>query len=299
LGFIVGLLDGADQKPAILRRSAQQSGQGAAILDLDTAQGSQVRGLHKLRLQFWRFNRVTRSHPLFPLDAVSCPHWISCGYEGIVIVASNVISAVLFSRHGSGKVEVSMKTAWLLLEVAVVVVVSGLMTLASGPADKDDAPIFLSELPEGYRDWKLIAVSRLTTSNGDGPAAKPDTPKSGSQLRAELGNDIAIKAYREGTLPFPDGAVVVALHWDQVASEKNNKVLARGFPGAGIQSFVPGTSLNMQVMVKDSKKYAATGGWGFGDFKNGKRSSEKVMKTCFACHSPAKDHDFVFTRYAP
>jgi hypothetical protein len=192
-----------------------------------------------------------------------------------------------------------MRTMSLLLVIGVVAVVTGLTTLASERADKDDAAIFLSEVPEGYRDWKLIAVSRLTTSNGSGPAAKPDTPKSGAQLRAELGNDIAIQAYREGKIPFPDGAIVVAIHWDEVASEKNDKVLARGFPDAGIHSFVPGSGLNMQVMVKDSKKYTATGGWGFGDFKNGKPSDEKVMKTCFACHLPAKDHDLVFTHYSP
>ena len=192
-----------------------------------------------------------------------------------------------------------MKTISRLLAIAAVVIVIGLTTLASGPADKDDAPIFLSEVPQGYRDWKLIAVSRLTTRNGSGPAAKPDTPKSGAQLRAGLGNDIAIKAYREGQLPFPDGAIIAAIHWDEVSSEKSNKVLAQGFPGAGIQSFVPGSSLNMQFMVKDSKKYAATGGWGFGDFTNGKPGDEKLMKTCFDCHMPAKDHDFVFTRYAP
>ena len=55
----------------------------------------------------------------------------------------------------------------------------------------------------------------------------------------------------------------------------------------------------MQFMVKDSKKYAATGGWGFGDFTNGKHGDEKLMKTCFGCHVPGKDHDFVFTHYAP
>jgi hypothetical protein len=55
----------------------------------------------------------------------------------------------------------------------------------------------------------------------------------------------------------------------------------------------------MQVMVKDSKKYAATGGWGFGDFKDGKPGDEALHRTCFACHVPVKDRDFVFTRYAP
>jgi cytochrome c2 len=51
-------------------------------------------------------------------------------------------------------------------------------------------------------------------------------------------------------------------------------------------------------MVKDLKKYAATGGWGFADFKDGKPAGEAVLKTCFPCHELAKDHDFVFTHYA-
>ena len=52
-------------------------------------------------------------------------------------------------------------------------------------------------------------------------------------------------------------------------------------------------------MVKDSKKYAATGGWGFADFKNGKPGDEGLHKTCFPCHQPAKGRDYVFTHYAP
>jgi hypothetical protein len=55
----------------------------------------------------------------------------------------------------------------------------------------------------------------------------------------------------------------------------------------------------MQIMVKDSKKYAATGGWGFADFKDGKPGDKALHETCFPCHNPAKDRDFVFTRYAP
>ena len=171
--------------------------------------------------------------------------------------------------------------------VATVAVIVGFTAFASEHAEGDSAPIFLNEIPQGCREWKLIAISRLMAGNGS------------SQLRAQLGNDVAIKAYREGKLPFPDGAIIAALHWNEVSSENNNKVLAKGFPGAGIQSFVPGSGVNMQFMVKDSKKYAATGGWGFGDFTNGKSGDEKLMKTCFACHVPAKDHDFVFTRYAP
>jgi hypothetical protein len=52
-------------------------------------------------------------------------------------------------------------------------------------------------------------------------------------------------------------------------------------------------------MVKDSKKYAATGGWGFADFTNGKPGNEALHKTCFSCHESAKNRDYVFTRYAP
>jgi hypothetical protein len=52
-------------------------------------------------------------------------------------------------------------------------------------------------------------------------------------------------------------------------------------------------------MVKDSKKYASTGGWGFAEFTNGKPDGEAVTKTCFGCHAPAKDQDLVFTHYAP
>jgi len=51
-------------------------------------------------------------------------------------------------------------------------------------------------------------------------------------------------------------------------------------------------------MVKDSKKYAAAGGWGFADFKDGKPSDEELHKTCFPCHVPAKDRDYVFACYA-
>jgi hypothetical protein len=53
-------------------------------------------------------------------------------------------------------------------------------------------------------------------------------------------------------------------------------------------------------MVKDSRKYAATGGWGFAQFdKSGKPADEAKLKTCFPCHEPVKARDFVFTHYAP
>ena len=155
------------------------------------------------------------------------------------------------------------------------------------PRDGNRAsPIYGVTIPGGYRDWRLIAVTQLA-----GGKLK--------QLRAQLGNDIAITAFREGKRPFSDGTIIVALHWNEISSDENDKVLATGFPGAGFQSSVIGTAENFQVMVKDSQKYAATAGWGFGDFKNGMPGDEALHKTCFPCHAPAKDRDFVFTRYAP
>ena len=148
----------------------------------------------------------------------------------------------------------------------------------------DASPIYGVRIPPGYRDWKLIAMGQFVVGKLD-------------QLRAQLGNEIAIKAFKEGKVPFPDGAIIAALHWNRVPSEDNNKVLDGPFPGA--QSFVVGSAVNVQFMVKDSKKYAATGGWGFADFKDGKPGDEALHKTCFSCHEPAKAHDFVFAHYAP
>ena len=105
------------------------------------------------------------------------------------------------------------------------------------------------------------------------------------QLRAQLGNDIAIKAFQEGKLPFPDGAIIAALHWNEVSSDENDKVLAIGFPGAGLDSSGPESAVNVQFMVKDSTKYAATGGRGFADFTNGRPGNEALHKTCFPATS--------------
>ncbi|MEO7433358.1 MAG: cytochrome P460 family protein, partial [Dokdonella sp.] len=108
------------------------------------------------------------------------------------------------------------------------------------------------------------------------------------ELRGILGNEIAMKAYRNGTLPFPDGSVLAKLAWKRVPSTE--------IDGA----FVPGDATTVQFMVKDSTKYAETGGWGFGRFIARKPADEAQHRTCFACHAAnVKDHDRVFTRYAP
>jgi hypothetical protein len=177
------------------------------------------------------------------------------------------------------------RIAFLLLAVATLSGIVAYVPHASGQSDADSSPIYGVKIPAGYRDWKVIAVASLLV------------PGKLDQLRAQFGNDIAIKAYKEGTLPFPDGSIIVAKHWTRVSSELNNKVLNGPFPGA--QSFVIGSPVNIQIMVKDSKKYAESGGWGFADFKDGKAGDKALHGTCFPCHAPAKDHDYVFTHYAP
>ncbi len=113
-------------------------------------------------------------------------------------------------------------------------------------------------------------------------------------IRAILGNDPAIKAYREGKLPFPEGTIIARLAWSFGSSQQNDAAFGHA------QSFVAGAPKNgVQFMVKDSKKYAVTGGWGFGQFDDGKAANEAMLKTCFPCHQAIAARDFVFTQYAP
>ena len=169
--------------------------------------------------------------------------------------------------------------AYLLLAVVALTGVVVYMAHASGRTDGEADPVFGVKIPPGYRDWKLISVAHEEGNLND--------------LRALLGNDVAIKAYREGKLPYPDGTIIARLAWSYVPSEENNKVFGRS------QSFVAGAATNVQFMVKDSKKYAATGGWGFAQFKDGKPADAALLKTCFPCHEPVTARDFVFTHYAP
>jgi hypothetical protein len=172
------------------------------------------------------------------------------------------------------------RIVFMLVAVGALAGVVASMAPASGQADGEAAPVFGVKIPPGYRDWRLISVAHEEGNLND--------------LRAILGNDVAIKAYREGKLPFPDGTIIARLAWSYVPSEENNKVFGR------FQSFVAGPPKNgVQFMVKDSRKYASTGGWGFAQFNDGKPADETVHNTCFACHEPAKARDFVFTRYAP
>jgi cytochrome c553 len=168
----------------------------------------------------------------------------------------------------------------LVLAIAIALTTLAALPFAPGHAEDEASPIFGGKISAGYRDWRLISVAHEEGSLND--------------LRAILGNDVAIKAYREGKLPFPDGTIIARLAWSYVPSEENDKVFGHR------QSFVAGPPQEgVQFMVKDSKKYASTNGWGFAQFNDGKPADEAALKGCASCHEPAKANDFVFTRYAP
>jgi hypothetical protein len=167
-----------------------------------------------------------------------------------------------------------------LIAATMAVSLSGAMTLSAGSAQDESSPIFGIKIPAGYRDWRLISVAHEEGSLND--------------MRAILGNDVAIAAAREGKLPYPDGTIIARLAWSYDPLAESAKAFGQ------LQSYVAGPPKNgVQFMVKDSIKYAATGGWGFAEFDDGKPAGEAMQKACFPCHEIVKARDFVFNRHAP
>lgn len=145
-------------------------------------------------------------------------------------------------------------------------------SLTVAAADVPPAPNGIT-LPAGYKDWRVISTSKRSDNN---------------TLRVILGNDVAIKAAREGkTNPWPNGAMLAKVGWKDATHE------------VWKAATVPGDFVQAEFMVKDSAKYAATGGWGFARWVGmdqkpyGKDAS--FVQECFGCHTPMKDNDWVFT----
>jgi hypothetical protein len=161
---------------------------------------------------------------------------------------------------------------WTLIGCAAVAVCAAGLALSAAAPSGATAPIFGITIPAGYRDWKLVSVAHEAGTLND--------------IRAILGNDLAIKTYRQGKTPFPDGTIIARIAWAYVSSEENNKVFGRD------QSFVAGapTEWYLQLMVKDSKKYPGTHGWGFAQFdKDGKPADEaKTKPACPVTSQPAR-----------
>lgn len=148
------------------------------------------------------------------------------------------------------------------------------ITTVASAASLPVAPNGIALLKE-YRSWQVIA-----------PSYRPDK----GHIRVVLGNETAVKAFREEKRPFPDGTVFVKVAWNAVKHPK--------FPVA----MVPGTFSQVEFMVKDSRKYKKTGGWGFARFLGGNYKpygkDAGFVQDCFGCHTPVADNDFVFTHWA-
>lgn len=166
-----------------------------------------------------------------------------------------------------------MKFHWLFgLSVAGL---SLFATVAGSAPPAAPAPNGI-RLPEAYKDWRVLAPSYRTDKK---------------HVRVIIGNDAAIQAARAGkTNPWPDGAVLGKLVW----KEKTD--------AAWPTALVPGEFVHAEFMVKDAKKYAATGGWGYARWTGldqkpyGKDAN--FAQECVACHTPVKSNDYVFTHPA-
>lgn len=138
----------------------------------------------------------------------------------------------------------------------------------------------------GYEDWPVVAISE---NNG--------------KIAVILGNPAMIAAFRDGApgegKVFPDGARMAKVHWIPKKQE--------GYPG---EPTVPGVQHDVDFMVKDAKRFADSGGWGWAAFEYDAASNtfrpadetnsppqEHDAKCGFACHTIVQNRDFVFTEY--
>jgi hypothetical protein len=137
-------------------------------------------------------------------------------------------------------------------------------------ADKTPAPSHDVPYPEGWQNWATIAVSHRTDNN---------------TLRVVVGNDIAVQAARAGnTSPWPDGAILGKVVWKDTQLENWKAAV------------VPDEFVHAEFMLKDSKKYSDSYGWGWARWVGlEQKPFDKGMKVCIECHTPVKNRDWVFT----
>jgi hypothetical protein len=166
---------------------------------------------------------------------------------------------------------------------------------AADPPAKSDRDKYTLKVPgglafsefRGYENWSVIAISQ----NGD-------------KIAMILGNPLMIDAYRAGIpingKPFPDGSKMAKIHWYPKKNETE--------PG---QPTVPGAQHDVDFMVKDSKRFVDSAGWGWAEFEYDQTAKafspgttasrppqDHDAKCGLACHTVAKDRDYVFTDYA-
>jgi len=193
---------------------------------------------------------------------------------------------VIMSRISTLRILMSKNIPAILI-IAVVVAVLGGRAIPAQDKYTLQVPggLAFSEF-RGYEGWPVIAIS-----------------ENGGNFAVILGNPIMIDAYKEGVpgngKPFPDGAKIAKVHWHPKKQE--------AYPG---QPMVPGAQYNADFMVKDSKRFADSGGWGWGSFEYDAASDTfspateaatppqgHDAKCGFACHTLVKNRNYVFTEY--
>jgi hypothetical protein len=171
------------------------------------------------------------------------------------------------------------------LAAAPIVITAAALAALSGPAisaqDKYTvkAPDGLAFAEfRGYEDWQTVAVSQ-----------------SGDLIEVILANPVMIEAYRAGApgngKPFPDGSRMAKIHWNTKKSAE-----------APAPTTVPDTLHDVDVMVRDSKRFADTGNWGYAQFNYDTASDTFTplgndAKCGYTCHTIVKAKDYVFTAY--
>ena len=169
--------------------------------------------------------------------------------------------------------------SWLMVIIAVVLAVFGGRAISAQDKYAVQVPngLAFSEF-KGYEDWKVISVSH-----------------SGDVLAVILGNPEMIAAYQAGVpgngKPFPDGAKMAKIHWNAKKSAE-----------APAPTAVPDSLHDVDVMVRDSKRFADSGNWGYGQFNYDSASDSFTPQgdgaACgFSCHTIVKAKDYVFTAY--
>jgi len=185
--------------------------------------------------------------------------------------------------------EMTMKRTSVPSTVAVVALLAALGGIALAAQDRYALQVpgglAFSEF-RGYEDWQTVAVSQ-----------------NGKMIETILGNPEMIEAYKAGIpgngKPFPDGARMAKIHWNAKKAEDE--------PG---EPLVPGALHDVDFMVKDSKRFADSGGWGYAEFEYDLASEtfrpgdtsdsppqEHDAKCGFACHTVVATKDYVFTAY--
>ena len=169
--------------------------------------------------------------------------------------------------------------SWLMAIIAIVLAVFGGRAISAQDKYTVQVPngLAFSEF-KGYEDWKVISVSH-----------------SGDVLAVILGNPEMIAAYQAGVpgngKPFPDGAKMAKIHWNAKTSAE-----------APAPTAVPDSLHDVDVMVRDSKRFADSGNWGYGQFNYDSASDSFTPQgdgaACgFSCHTIVKAKDYVFTAY--